>query len=347
MSEKIRAVGLISGGLDSTLATQLLLNQGIEVLGVNFNTGFCLTDHRRQTQKPGEDKKKIQNEALQAGAQLQFPVDIVDISEEYWQVLTRPKYGYGKAINPCIDCRIKMFSRAKEYMLENDAHFVFSGEVIGQRPMTQHAPTQKMIARQSGLEGLLLRPLSAKIMAPTIPELKGWVDREKLKGFHGRNRKPQMQLADDLKVTEYPQPAGGCCFLTDQNYAVRMRDLFEHNMDLDEISRDEVLLLKVGRHFRIADKIKVIVGRNEGENNFLERYKKGRIAICARDHSSPTSLVDSSVSEYELLTAAAITARYGDCPPEKEAVMLIERDSKTEELTIIPSKPDDIELMRV
>jgi len=232
-------------------------------------------------------------------------------------------------------------------MIENNAQFIFTGEVVGQRPMTQHKQTQQLIAKKSGLEGLLLRPLSARNLPPTIPELKGWVDRDKLKAFYGRTRKPQMTLAQELNVIEYPQPAGGCCFLTDESYAKRMRDMFRHNMDLDSIPRDEVILLKVGRHFRIGDKAKLIVGRNEGENNFLSRYKKGKIALEVRDYGSPIALADANLSEYETMLAASITARYSDCPPGKEAIVQIEKDGTVNELDVVPAVPEDIETMRV
>ncbi len=187
----IRALGLISGGLDSTLAARLMLEQGLEVQGVNFNTGFCLTDARRQIGRRKHDAAP-RHEALRAGADLNFPVEIVDVSQEYLQVITQPRWGYGKNANPCIDCRIMMLRRAKAMLPEIGAQFVFTGEVLGQRPMTQHRFTLRQIEKESGLQGLLLRPLSALKLTETDVERRGWVQRSRLKDFSGRSRKPQL-----------------------------------------------------------------------------------------------------------------------------------------------------------
>lgn len=305
----IKAVGMLSGGLDSTIAAQLLKNQGIDVRGLTFYTGFCVVEHNRRA-KTRKRKKPVRNEALQAGANLNIPVEMIDISgPDYLKVLTDPKYGYGSAMNPCVDCRVFMMRRAKLYMEEIGARFLFTGEVLGQRPMSQRMDTLRIIERDSGLEGLLLRPLSAKLLPPTIPEREGWVDREKLGAIQGRSRHEQMRLASELGIQDYPSPAGGCCFLTDQNFARRIRDFFEYR-GKENLTMDDVMLLKVGRHFRISPDVKAVVGREEGENQFLERYVAGRWRLEALDEPGPVTLIEGEPTRDELRLVAGITARY-------------------------------------
>ncbi|HLA38398.1 MAG TPA: hypothetical protein VJ417_00295 [Candidatus Glassbacteria bacterium] len=312
-TQRIKAVAMLSGGLDSSLAVKIVADQGIDVIGINFNTGFCLTDHRRKMVGLGADidPKSVRNEALQAGARWRIPVDIIDISSEYLQILTAPRYGYGSAVNPCIDCRIFMQKKTREYMERVGASFIITGEVVGQRPMSQMRNTLRLIETQSGNPGLILRPLSARLLEPTVAEKRGWVDREKLYDFSGRSRKPQMDLAQKIGLADYPQPAGGCCFLTDQNYARRMQDLFTHS-GKKTLSTEQVLLLKVGRHFRVSDKAKAIVGRNEAENLFLKSSKKDRISLNCTDVVGPLTLIEGTPDDGEIEAAAKITARYSD-----------------------------------
>lgn len=311
MSKKVKAVGLLSGGLDSTLAAKLLQLQGIEVYGLNLYTGFCVTETKRrnQTYAPGTYRA---NEALTAGGNLEVPVEIIDIAAEgYFKVITHPKYGYGANINPCVDCRIFMFRRAKQYMKEIGADFVFTGEVLGQRPMSQHRRALDIIATESGLEGLLLRPLSAKLLPPTQPELDGRVDRSKLLGISGRSRKPQLAWADRLGLINWPQPAGGCCYLTDENFARKFRDLFHHDPDRDLTTRD-VVLLALGRHFRLRPEVKFIVGRHEGENRALAREAGEDWLLSTEPVPGPTTLLLGPATGDELRLVAAATARYCD-----------------------------------
>jgi tRNA U34 2-thiouridine synthase MnmA/TrmU len=316
--ERIRAIGLLSGGLDSTLAAKILQMQGIDVLGVNFFTGFCISEHRRRFRRAKEGAGYGRNEALRAGKDLGIEVRMVDITEGYMDVLTKPKFGYGSAMNPCIDCRIYMLKKAAAIMEEEGAGFVFTGEVLGQRPMSQHMRALRLIEKESGLEGLILRPLSAQHLPVTVPEREGWVDREKLPGFRGRGRRDQqMKLAEELGVTDYPQPAGGCCFLTDHNYARRLRDLFEH-CGTDRLSLDDVIMLKVGRHFRFPGGAKVVIGRNQEENEYLEGYRPGRCAIEVDGFPGPLTLLEGEVGRDDLLLAAALTAGYSKGAGEPE-----------------------------
>ena len=327
MAKKIKAVGLLSGGLDSTIAAAMLMRQGIEVQGLTFYTGFCVVEHNRRS-KTRKKKKPVRNEALQAGAKLEVPVELVDISGPgYLKVLTDPKYGYGSAINPCIDCRIFMFKRAKEYMKEIGAQFIFTGEVLGQRPMSQRTHPMRVIESDSEMEGLLLRPLSAKRLAVTVPEKEGWVDREQLGNIQGRSRQEQMRLAREYGIEEYPSPAGGCCFLTDKNFARRIMDFFDYE-GKENLTMDDVMLLKIGRHFRLSSECKVVMGREEGENKFLNRYAPGRWKMETMDVTGPTTLIEGTPSEAELKLAAGMTARYAGVSDFSSARVQFWRDDK-------------------
>ncbi len=307
-----KAVVLMSGGLDSTLAARLLQEQGVEVMGVNFSTGFCMSDHKRATAGAHADPRKLRHEGLRAGADLHIPVEVVDLSEDYLEVVFNPKHGYGAHMNPCIDCRAHMLKKAKIIMEREGADFVATGEVMGQRPMSQRRDTMRIVEKDSGLAGRLLRPLSAKRLPPTIPEQEGLVDREKLLGLQGRGRRKQMDLMAEKGITDYPMPAGGCCFLTDAAYARKFRDKMAHR-GKERIGWEDVALLKLGRHFRISPALKLIVGRNEGENAFLERYAATRVRLEAPEVNGPMALTDENLpSPQEEKLCAAIVARYTD-----------------------------------
>ena len=302
----VRAVALLSGGLDSTLAVRLLIDQGVEVKALHFYTGFCITETKRRLGQVRSDGQQYVNPALKAAAQLRVPIEIVDISDEYFNIVLNPKYGYGKNVNPCIDCRIFMLRKAKEIMEREGYQFVVTGEVLGQRPMSQTLPRLRLIEKEAGLERLILRPLSARLLKPTIPEEKGWVDREKLLGIRGRSRKVQIELAKKYGI-DYEQPAGGCCYLTDENYAFRFLEAFNQE---GTISRDDLILFAVGRHFRLPSGTKVIVARNEGEVNFLKGFA-GRYSHAYRlDRPGTFALIKGSPAEEELQTIADIIARY-------------------------------------
>jgi hypothetical protein len=339
----IKAIGMVSGGLDSTIATMLMAGMGIQVYGVNFSTGFCLTDHHRAMAKfepETADIRRLRNEALRAGVDAQVPVQIVDIAEEYLtEVVLEPKHGRGKGMNPCIDCRIFMLVKARALMEEIGAHFVFTGEVLGQRPMSQHMQTLRLIEEQAGLKELLLRPLSARHMEPTIPEQEGWVDREQLLDIQGRGRKVQMGLAEDYGIHDYPQPAGGCCFLPDLSFSERLQDAFIHIEDRTRLTREDMLLLKVGRHFRLPSGVKVIVARDSGENAFIQGLSGGRWALQVIDHGSPITLVDADAADEDLQRAAELTARYSQGREEERVRVRLTLGETEREIEVIPADP--------
>lgn len=297
---QIKAVGLTSGGLDSTLAALVLRRQGIHVLQVCFTTPFFAGDN-----------------ALEVSLHTQIPLIIMDITREHLSMLQAPRHGFGKQMNPCIDCHILMLRTASRLLREREASFVFTGEVLGQRPMSQNRQALECVARESGLGGLLLRPLSARHLAPTIPEERGWVDRTLLHAFKGRSRKPQMKLAQELGLANYPGPAGGC-LLTDEGFSRRLKDLFHFQEAGVELQDFE--LLKVGRHFRIADGLKLVVGRDQGENEMIEslRFSAGVLARTP-EIPGPTVLAPRGISEARIPTMADLCATYGDAE-DRQAV---------------------------
>jgi tRNA-specific 2-thiouridylase len=304
--KKARGIGLLSGGLDSALACLVLRDAGAEVECLHFFTGFCVTGHNSRV---GRTERPIANNALQVAAEIGVPVELVDISEEYLPVVLNPKFGYGKNMNPCVDCRIFMLNKAKERMWKTGADFVFTGEVIGQRPKSQVKNALRAIEKATGLEGRLLRPLSAQILPPTEVEERGLVDRDKLYGLAGRGRKPQLELARKFGLTTFSQPAGGCCFLTDKAYSDKFRDLIEHG-DGQRPAVEDVFVLGVGRHFRLSSNLKVIVGRDEIENNFLSYHTDKRWSAAAVEFAGPIAVVIGDVAGDDWETIASIVARY-------------------------------------
>ena len=323
------------------LATRAIQDQGLHVEGINFYTGFCVKGHTHAIRRKDTDKEK-RNNALWVAEQLGIKLHIIDVIEEYKEVLINPKHGYGQHLNPCLDCKIFMVNKAQAWawMEENQFDFIITGEVIGQRPKSQRKATMPIIARESGADDRLLRPLCAKNLPPTLPEREGWVDREKLFKFGGRSRKPQMELAAKFGFTEYSQPAGGCCFLTDQSYSDKLGDLWRtrgsKNYDLDDI-----MLLKVGRHLRPKPHFKIIVSREEGENNYLSGYKNEYTTVSILSHKGPIALLDGDFSressEEDMNLAASIVARFSQGRDEKEVKVLIrQKDGVERELMVTP-----------
>ncbi len=338
--EKVRAVALLSGGLDSSLAVRLVQEQGVEVKALHFYTGFCITEHKRRLGLTKEDGRQYVNPALKAAAQLGVPLEIIDISEDYYRIVLNPKFGYGKNVNPCIDCRIFMLQKAKEIMEKEGYHFVITGEVLYQRPMSQTPERLKLIEKEAGLEGYILRPLSAKVLPPTIPEIKGWVDREKLLGIKGRSRKVQIELAKKFGL-EYEQPAGGCCYLTDENYAFRFKEAFAVE---GHITRDDLVLFSVGRHIRLPSGVKLIVARNEGEVNFLKGFKSRYNHAYRKDGKGTFALIKGTPPEEELQIIADIIARYSK-REECDIEMVI--DGRAFVLRGIPAEDEFIEQFKI
>lgn len=310
MTRAPKAVALISGGLDSLLATRLILDQGIEVEGINFYTGFCVEGHTQAIRKQAEGKVK-RNNALWVAEQLGIKLHFIDVVEAYKDVVLNPKYGYGQNLNPCLDCKIFMVGQAYEWMQQNDFDFVITGEVIGQRPKSQLKRNMPIIARESGVQDRLLRPLSAQLLEPSLPEREGWVDRSKLLDLSGRSRKPQIELAAQYGIEDFAQPAGGCCFLTDPNFTDRLKDLWGNRVDR-RYELDDIILLKVGRHFRVKPNFKAIIGREEGENRFMEGYRQLFTFLRPVSHIGPFTLLDGVVSAEDIELAAQLAARYSD-----------------------------------
>ncbi len=330
---KIKAIGMLSGGLDSRLAAKLMQEQGIEVTALHFYTGFCIANRNRRVGRV--EKPSARNEALDAGADLDVPVEVIDIAQEYMSVVLNPRYGYGSGMNPCLDCRIFMLRRAKAYMEEVGAHFVFTGEVVGQRPNSQHRHQLRTVERESGLEGLLLRPLSAKLLPATIPEKNGWVDRSQLLAIGGRSRKQQIALAEELNIGDYPQPSGGCCLLPDPNFSRRLRDFLDH-YPKEAVTPEQMAFLAVGRHFRLDENVKVIVGRDEGENNYLEYAGADHWQFRTIDHPGPIALTADPLTPSHLEWIASLTASYSDGKSESQVRVEVRRNGDVRTVTVAP-----------
>ena len=308
MATQRKAVALISGGLDSMLAARVIQEQNIHVEGINFYTGFCVEGHTHAIRKRDQARPK-RNNALWVAEQLGIKLHIIDVIEEYKAVLTDPKHGYGANLNPCLDCKIFMVGQAHQWMRDNGFDFIVTGEVIGQRPMSQRKNTMPVVAREAGAGDRLVRPLCARNLAPTLPEREGWLDRERLFDFSGRNRKPQMALAARYGFTDYAQPAGGCCFLTNEHYSKKLADLWQ-NRGSKAYELDDIMLLKVGRHLRPRPHFKLIVGREEGENRYLEGYRRSFDHLYAVSHKGPLVLADGQLDDNDIELAARLTARF-------------------------------------
>jgi len=338
-----KAVALISGGLDSLLAARLIQQQGIQVEGINFFTGFCVEGHTHAIRSKDRNRVK-RNNALWVAEQLGIKLHIVDIVEEYKDVVINPKHGYGANLNPCLDCKIFMVRKAHDWIRQQNFDFIITGEVIGQRPMSQRKATMPVIARESGADDRLLRPLCARYLAPTLPEREGWVDRDQLKGFSGRSRKPQIKLAHEFGFEDFAQPAGGCCFLTDQAYSVKLQDLWD-NRGGREYELDDIMLLKVGRHIRPSKAYKLIIAREEGETRFLSGYKSQFQTIKTVSHAGPLTLVEGAQLDPEQLElACAITARFSQ-GRDADSVELCfsDREQASQTIHVKPLTADQIE----
>ena len=342
MSKQIKAVSLISGGLDSLLSTKLLIDQGVHVEGINFFTGFCVEGHTHAIRKQKNDKQK-RNNALWVAEQLGIKLHIVDVIEEYRDVLLNPKHGYGKNMNPCLDCKGFMVKKALEWIKQNDFDFIVTGEVMGQRPMSQRKETMPIVQEESGADDLLLRPLCAKHLPETKPEREGWVDREQLLDFSGRSRKPQMALAKKYGFEDYATPAGGCCFLTDKQYSDKLVDMWQSRGNRD-YQLDDLMMLKVGRHIRPNSRFKLIVAREEGEVKFLEGYRNQYANLYPTSCNGPLALIDGEPNQQDLQLAAKILARYSQGRNESLVDIEVRLDSGVmQQLSVAPFKSEEIE----
>lgn len=323
MEEKKKVVALLSGGLDSRLAVKMMQNQGFEVEAVAIKTPFCDFDCGRGC------GFEIRETADTLGVKLKT----VYLGDEYIEMLKHPKHGFGSGMNPCIDCRAMMFEAGKKHMEEIGAEFIISGEVLGQRPMSQHGPALKIIEKESGLEGKIVRPLSAALLPPTEPELKGLIRREDLGKIRGRSRKDQLKMAQEFGI-ENPPNAGGGCLLTDPAFAIRVKDLFKHT---ETPTTNDIDLLKIGRHFRFDENTKLIVGRHKDENEVIKALAlDGDILLEAKDHVGPVTLIRGENAQHYVEFGAAITLRYGDAPKDTPSVVTIQKNDVESEVSTVP-----------
>lgn len=332
---KVKVVALFSGGLDSSLAILLMLRQNIEVHAILFMTHFgCdISDRSSCGQNPYPVAEKFG-----------FQVKLCHLGDKFVNIVKNPKYGHGKNMNPCIDCRILMLNEAKHVMGQIGAEAIITGEVLGQRPMSQMRPSMNLVARQAGLEGRLLRPLSAKLLEPTIPEEERKIDREMLENISGRSRKRQMELAEQFGLEDYPTPAAGC-LLTDPNYARRLKDLLDHTSSIDF---NMLNLLRVGRHFRLSPETKVIVGRNEEDNAKIGSYRHPEdIVFEAKGTGSPITLLHGNATRDSVEFAARTTARYCDMKKQPSVKVTVTYPDREEILEVEPEDDVDLEKTRL
>ena len=317
---KKKVVALLSGGLDSQLAVKMMQKEGFEVSAVAIKTPFCDFDCGRG----------CGFEIRERADDLNVNLKTVYLGDEYIEMLKHPKHGFGAGMNPCIDCRAMMFDAAKKHMEEIGAEFIISGEVVGQRPMSQHRPALKTIEKESGLEGKILRPLSARLLPPTDAEKSGLIKRENLGMIRGRTRRAQLDMAKEFGI-ENPPNAGGGCLLTDPAFGLRAKDLFNH---VETPTTNDIDLLKIGRHFRLDEKTKLIVGRDHDENNMINALALPKdIILEAKDHVGPTSLLrGDTCSDFKQL-AASVTLRYSDASDCETHTVKIRQNTLESETT--------------
>lgn len=312
-----KALALLSGGLDSLLAATLIMKQGVHVEGINFFNGFTGEGSTCPIKKL--EAKTLFNAAWVAET-LGIRLHVIDVVEEFKPIIQNPRYGYGANLNPCLDCKKFMVEQALSWMKKNNFDFLITGEVVGQRPMSQLKDKMRCVAKNC--EDLLLRPLSAKILTPTLPEKKGWVNRELLHDFSGRSRKPQIELAKKFGFQIFPQPAGGC-ILTDKIFSKRVRDFWKfHGRDYN---LNELMLLRVGKHLRLHDNLKIIIGRDQQENEFLEKYQHQYLSMMSSSHLGPLALLDGNPCVKDLELAAQVTAYFGKGKNAREVTIVLKK----------------------
>lgn len=330
-----RALALFSGGLDSILAVKVLQQQGVAVLALHFSSPFfgC---------SPTVDGEP---QAARYARRYDIPFRSVPLGQEFLEMLRRPRHGYGSGLNPCIDCKAFMLRCAKGLMAELGADFVITGEVVGQRPMSQRQDTLRVIERDSGLEGLLLRPLSARYLKPTVPEREGWVRRDELPAIKGRGRREQMRLAAELGVDEYPTPGGGC-LLTEDSYLPKVRDVLAHRTAPAVRDFD---LLRIGRHFRLSDRCKAVVGRDSGDNEkILAAVAPGETTLRWLEGPSPLVLLEGEPTEADIVQAGRILLRYTRALRGAAGAISLQRDGVRSELRVLHDlEEEELERLRI
>lgn len=332
---KVRAVALYSGGLDSTLAILQMMKYGVEVEAITFLTHFGCD---------ATDSSSCGHDPYPAAEQFGFKVKLSHLGQRFVDIVKNPIYGHGKNMNPCIDCRLVMLDEAGKYMEMTGADFVITGEVLGQRPMSQRKFALDLVADKCGLEGRLVRPLSGRLLPATAPEKDGLISREWLLDIQGRTRKRQMALADEFGLKEYPSPAGGC-LLTDKRYSDRLRDLlkYKHETDFNDLN-----LLRVGRHFRLGSETKLVMGRDETENEMIESLmQKGDWRLETPDFGSPVGLLRGRSDNDTLKLAASVVARYSDGKNERSLRVTYRYDGGDGSLDTAPANEGELAGIRI
>ena len=336
--QKPRAVALLSGGLDSNLAIRMMQEQGVEVEAIAVKTPFCDFDCGKGC------GHRVQEVALELGIKLKT----VYFGEDYLKMLKNPKYGYGSGMNPCIDCRGMMYNAAKEHMEKTGADFIITGEVLGQRPMSQNGNALKIIENETQTNGKIVRPLSFRHLPLTEAESKGLIKREKLGDIKGRSRKGQLQLAKKFDISDPPNAAGGC-LLTDPAFSIRVRDLYDHTRGTPDMN--DIELLKIGRHFRLSDNSKLIVGRNKMENEILDSLKLDNdLIIEVSNHVGPTCILRTKKqlsSKKEIEIAASTALRYSDSPMDKLSSVRIKSHQYEKEIQVFPIDITTLDELRI
>lgn len=330
-----KAVALFSGGLDSTLAILVMLKQGVDVTAITFLNHFGCDI---------SDKSSCSKDPFSASVKFGFKVKLSHLSDNFLEIVKNPKFGHGKNMNPCVDCRILMLKEAKELMNLMGADFIITGEVLGQRPMSQRRDCFPLMDREADVKRLVLRPLSAKRLPLTFPEETGLIDREQLYDFTGRSRKPQMALAEELGLTEYPAPAGGC-LLTDPIYSYRLSDLLKHTPDPEY---KDINFLRIGRHFRFSADCKIIVGRNKEENEIISSmYDSEDYLLRVENIGSPLTVLRGMVTDSAVTAAASLCARYSDAKHLPEVNVSVLKKGQTHYLKVQPAKDNTLDYYRI
>lgn len=323
----IKGIGLLSGGLDSILAVKVIQEQGIYVIAVSFVTPFF-------------NAKNAEKASKMIGVELR----ILDISDVHLKIVRSPKYGYGKGMNPCVDCHALMFREAGKLMEKENADFLFSGEVLGERPMSQNFRSLMKVSEESGYKDYIIRPLSAKLLPETLPEKQGKVDRERLLSISGRSRKPQTELAKKYGIIEYAQPAGGC-LLTDPMYSRRLKEIMEKQPDFN---KRDVELLSIGRHFRLDSGEKIIIGRDQFDNEKLLAIKNNQdVILDVPDYPSPIAMIPGGGSKEAIEIAGSIIALYSDAPKENKVKILYYHKDISDVILVNPFPKEELEKIRI